>query len=148
MEQFLVKAYNGTGDSKTFAGEKWIPKPSTIEECIECEAGDKKEVVGHYWSSKVIDEQRKLRAKTSDSAKSQLAQAILIAKQMLDAGDSKLADLLKAAKVKLPWEEVANGEATPPAPTPETTPAPENTPAPTGETQVSPTVKRRRAAKK
>lgn len=142
MEKFLVKAYNGTGDSKTFAGEKWIDKPTTIEECKQCEAGDEKEVVGHYWSSKVIDEQRKLRAKTSDSAKSQLAQAILIAKQMLDAGDSKLADLLKAAKVKLPWEqEVANGEATPPAPTPETTPAPE------GETKVSPTVKRRRAKK-
>ena len=143
MEQFLVKAYNWYRRLQDFAGEKWIPKPSTIEECIECEAGDKKEVVGHYWSSKVIDEQRKLRAKTSDSAKSRLAQAILIAKQMLDAGDSKLADLLKAAKVKLPWEtEVANGETTPPAPTPEATPAPE------GETQVSPTVKRHRAAKK
>lgn len=145
MEQFLVKAYNGTGDSKTFAGEKWIPKPSTIEECIECEAGDKKEVVGHYWSSKVIDEQRKLRAKTSDSAKSQLASAILIAKQMLDAGDSKLADLLKAAKVKLPWE--ANGEEKKdetPTPPPATETPPSEGPT---ETKVSPTVTRRRGKK-
>jgi hypothetical protein len=152
MKSFLVKAFNGIGKDKVFAGEKEIPMPETLAEAIQNEAGDEKEVLGHYWAAKVIDEQRKLRAKTSDTAKSQLAAAILIAKQQLDAGDSKLADLLKAAKVKLPWENVEEKkdepkqdeekkDEAPPAPPPDKKEE-------EGEKQISPNVRRRRTAKK
>jgi hypothetical protein len=155
MKRFIVKAYNGIGKDKVFVGEKEIDQPETLEECKLCEAGaddPEKEVVGHYWSSKVIDEQRKLRAKTADNAKTQLAEAIRIAKTQLDAGDSKLADLLKAAKVKLPWENVeekkdepkqdeAKKDEAPPAPPPDKKEE-------EGEKQISPNVRRRRAAKK
>jgi hypothetical protein len=145
MKKFIVKAFNGIGKDKVFVGEKEIDQPETLAECVQCEAGDEKEVVGHYWSSKVIDEQRKLRAKTADNAKTQLAEAIRIAKTQLDAGDSKLADLLKAAKVKLPWEKAEEKadekkDETPPAPSPDKKEE-------TGEKQISPNVRRRRASK-
>jgi hypothetical protein len=134
MKKFLVKAYNVVGKEKTLAGEREIDQPENLAEAVIVEEGKEDEVLAHYWAAKVIDVQRQLRAKTGEGAKAQLSAILAVAKS-----DPKVAELLKAANIKLPWEKVESNNATPPAPTPSEAPTPK-----TGETQVSPTVRRRR----
>lgn len=142
MKKFLVKAFNGIGKEKVFAGEREIAQPENLAEAIEAEQNEQGEgekiVLEFYWAAKVIDVQRQLRAKTGEGAKAQLSAILTVAKN-----DPKVAELLKAANIKLPWEKVEKADETPKVPETPTTP-------PTGkegETQVSPTVKRRRASK-
>lgn len=139
MKKFLVKAFNGIGKDKVFAGEREIDQPENLAEAVQAEDGKEDEVLALYWAAKVIEVQRQLRAKTGESAKSQLNAILSVAK-----GDPKVAELLKAANIKLPWEkaevkgdEEKKDEATPPTP-------PANPALKEGETQVSPTVRRRR----
>lgn len=144
MKKFLVKAYNGIGKEKVFAGEREIDQPENLAEAViaETNAAEKidgeKVVLEFYWAAKVIDVQRQLRAKTGEGAKAQLAAILTVAKQ-----DPKVAELLKAANIKLPWEKVeAQVNETPKAPE-----APATTPEGKTETKVSPTVTRRRSSK-
>lgn len=139
MKKFLVKAYNGIGKDKVFAGEREIDQPENLAEAVICEDGKEDEVLALYWTAKVIEVQRQVRAKTGESAKSQLNAILSVAKT-----DPKVAELLKAANIKLPWEKAeVKADETPKAPE-APTPAPEAPKAPEGETQVSPTVRRRR----
>lgn len=125
MHKVTVKAYNGIGKDKVFAGEREVDCPDTLEDCKALEGGDEKPVVEAYWASKAIDIQRQIRAGTGTSAKAQLN--VLIAKAK---DDPKVAELLRAADIKLPWEaangtseEAPKGEEAPPTPpTPEKEP--------------------------
>ena len=82
MHKVTVKAYNGSGDSKTFAGEREVDCPDTLEDATMLEGGDVKKVLSAYWSSKVIDIQRQIRSGTTVSAKAQLN--MLLAKAKTD----------------------------------------------------------------
>lgn len=128
MKKFVVKAYNGIGKAKVFVGEREIDQPENLAEALQCEGGKEDEVLGHYWSSKVIDVQRQIRAKTGESAKSQLSAILSQAKANLDAGDSKLAEMLKAANIKLPWEAQGNGQTQETPTTPQTSETSEKEP--------------------
>jgi hypothetical protein len=130
MKPLTIKAYNGTGTTKTFAGEKTVDFPDNCEEAVKLWGLEK--VMEHIKSSYVIEVQRQIRAGTTVSAKTQLNMLIAKAKT-----DPKIAELLKAADIKIPGEangsqETQGQEAPTPPAAPQEAEKPAEKPTPRG----------------
>lgn len=106
MKKLEVKAYNGTGTTKTLAGIKTVDMPENCEEAVKLWGLEK--TMEHIKASYVIEVQRQIRAGTTVSAKSQLNMLIATA-----ATDPKVAELLKQAGIKLPGEQSNGATETP-----------------------------------
>ena len=99
MESKLIQAFHGSGESKTWAGDKKVDLPVTMEEAVQL-WGEAK-TIKMARESYTIDIQRELRAGGKVNAKSQLNQLIASAKQQKADGDSTSYDILVAANVSM-----------------------------------------------
>ena len=68
MKKVTIKAYNGRGENKVFAGELEVNKPDTLKEATEIEGGDESKVLAAYWSSEVIAYQNQIRTGSGTKA--------------------------------------------------------------------------------
>ena len=137
MKLEKIQAFNGTGTTKVFAGEKMEERPENVQEAL-VKYGEEK-LLAYAWASHTIVVQRQIRDKSADSAKNQLSALEAFARANPNSDVAKTLALMKekgAAFVNaMPPQDggAKDGETqeTPsePAPTPEApTPEPEKAP--------------------
>jgi hypothetical protein len=125
MKLEKIVAYNGTGTSKVYAGEKMEQRPEKVDEALTLWGEEK--LLAYAWSSHAIVVQRQIRDKSSDSAKNQLAALELYARQNPDSDVAKTLALMKTkgaafVNAQPPQGETGgdtNGTSQETAPTPE-----------------------------
>lgn len=123
MKRSKIEAYNGIGKDKKLAGVREVDEPETLQECVDIEKADDEEnpeisVRDYYWSSKVIEIQRQIRAGTTMSAKAQLAKLLAFAKANPDSEVAKTLvalEITKAEAAKGEGDESKGETTTPPA---------------------------------
>lgn len=88
MKKVIIKAYNGRGDAKTFAGEQEVQKPDTVDEAVKLYGGDK--VLERFWDAHVIYVQNRIRTGAGTSDRAVLDQIRSKARQQKADGDDSL----------------------------------------------------------
>ena len=97
MESKLIQAFHGSGDSKTFAGDKQVDLPNSVNDAVELWGESK--FVKMARESYIIDVQRELRSGGKTSAKTQLNDLISAAKKQKQDGDDSLYNRLVAVEI-------------------------------------------------
>ena len=97
MKTVTIKAYNGQGDDKSFAGEEKANKPDTLEEAAK-EYTDEVVLKG-FWKSHVIYVQNRIRTGGGTSDRSKVSTLKALARRQKAEGDSTLYDKLVAVEM-------------------------------------------------
>lgn len=97
MNEHLVVASNGQGKAKTYAGERKINRPTTLDEAVQ-EYGSVDNFLKLAFESRVINVQRELRG-NGGGLKTKVEEMISVARLRAKEGDDTLLNNLIAARV-------------------------------------------------
>lgn len=97
MQKVTIKAYNGKGESKEFAGEKEVNRPTTVDEAVEMFGSER--VLKGFWASEAIHVQNQIRTGTGHSPRAKLNTLVEEARRQKATGDSRVYDRLVALEL-------------------------------------------------